>query len=216
MSLRYNIIVLIFISSSISFAQVDLSAGMGIDFSANSSLYDFLNSNHKRGPGNQLFVFDSNIEFYFEGTYPVSPDYEAGAEYDYAIYSYNTSYGTQYELSYYMHSITLSGYYVIRGKGYKLKFGGGAGYRYMSLNEKYYNVLDYDYSLNGAGIQFKADGNTALGSSLYANIALILKFDYLGKPKNVELNPNISSAPISKVNFFIISPGIRLGVSYFL
>jgi hypothetical protein len=195
-------------------AQVDVSAGMGINFSSTASLNDYINSiNHI----SQVSSFNSNIEFFGEVGYNYSKSMIIGLDYAFSIYSYTNSNSDigNYEISYNQHSPTVMAYYVLRGNGYKFKFGGGLGLRYVLLKETLQlSTQAKDYSTFGFGILLKAEGNTAISNYVYATIAVTLRLDYPGVPKNNGNSLTYSPSSIQNVNVNAVSGGIRLGLLY--
>lgn len=204
---------LMFLFSSSLFAQIDIAGGMGITFVNNSSLEDYINLYFPSGK--KLNSFNSSVEFFVEGDYTLSENFQMGVEYAYQLFSYNaqTSGGGKYDLSYGHHKPTLLGYYVISGTGYKFKFGGGVGYRIVSVDEQIYSKTTYSGS--GLGLLLRAQGHTALGSNVYVNIGLDLRYDMPGEPSNGDqyIVDNLIS---ENVNLNSLSIGIRVGVSYFI
>jgi hypothetical protein len=207
------ILLLLIIALKIN-AQIDFSGGMGINFSSATSLNDYINA---LNPTNRLSTFNSNIEFYGEIGYNYSAKMIIGLDYSYSINSYtNDYYGIgKYEIKYNQHSPTLMAYYVMKGEGYKFKFGGGLGLRYLLLNQTLpQSNVPSDYSTTGFGILLKAEGNTAIGKNVFATIAFTLKLDYPGIPKNNGESLSLSTGDMNNVNVNSISGGIRLGILY--
>ena len=138
-----------------------------------------------------------------------------GLEVAYLINSHNYSYilGV-YKLSYQILMPTVVNYYVISGKGYTFKFGGGVGLRFVSADQQLPATPSViNYSSTGFGFLLKADGNTLLSGNLYANIGVDLRYDFNGEPKSSSgyLYNNVYK---KNVNFNALSAGIRLGLSY--
>ena len=188
--------------------------GMGINFSSTASLNDYINA---LNPTNRISTFNSNIEFYGEVGYNYSNNMIFGLDYSYSIYSYNNDYYGigKYEIAYNLHSPTLMAYYVLKGEGYKFKFGGGLGIRYLLFKQTLpQSNVPSDYSTTGFGILLKAEGNTALGKNVFATIAVTLKLDYPGVPKNGGKPLSFNDANIQEVDVNSISGGIRLGLLY--
>ncbi|MFC2133512.1 hypothetical protein ACFLTH_02745 [Bacteroidota bacterium] len=199
--------------SSSLFAQFDISGGMGISFVNNSSLTDYLNIYFPSS--SELGSFNSSVEFFIEGDYTLSEDFQLGVEYAYQIFSHNTQTGNSgtYDLSYGHHKPSIVGYYVVSGAGYKFKFGGGVGYRIISLDEQIFATTNY--SASGLGFLLRAQGNTLLSGDLYVNVGLDLRYDLPGEPKNG--NQYIVDNTINEnINVNSLSVGIRVGVSYFI
>ncbi|OGU58803.1 MAG: hypothetical protein A2V66_01705 [Ignavibacteria bacterium RBG_13_36_8] len=205
------LITLLLFSSS-TYAQFDFAGGMGISFVNNSSLRDYLQINFPSG--SKLSTFNSSVEFFIEGDYSVTTSFQLGLEYAYQIYSYTASFsGTYvYDISYGHHKPSVLAYYVISGNGYKFKFGGGAGLRIISLDEKIMNTVNY--STSGFGVLLKAQGHTLLGGNFYANIGVDLRYDLPGEPKNGS-NYIVDNSINQNVNINSLSFGIKLGISYF-
>lgn len=207
------ILVLFILAASNNFAQIDLTAGMGISLLNNSSLTDYINSNFAP-PGEKLADFNTVVNFMGEGTFPINEKFDIGIEYAYSIFSYNTSYGGfgNYDLTYGKHMPTIVAYYVVKGDGYKFKLGGGAGMRVVSLTEKI--TIEESFSTLGAGMLLRAEGHTKLSGNFYASILGSFRYDLPGEPKdgNNMLVDNISK---TNVNLNAISFGLTLGVSYF-
>lgn len=195
-------------------AQVDISGGMGINLTSNASLNDYINSiNHT----SQVSTFNSTIEFFGEVGYNYSKNMIIGLDYTYSIYSYTNDFSDigKYEISYNQHSPTIMAYYVIRGNGYKFKFGGGPGLRYVLLKETLpHSNISSDYSATGFGVLLKAEGNTAISKDVFAVIALTLRLDYPGVPKNNGKSLSYNSSSTQDVNLNAVAGGIRLGILY--
>jgi len=210
---KIKTICCMFFVSSILFAQIDFSAGMGISFVSNPSLQDYINSNFPSS--DNLSSFNSLLDLYVEVDYSVNQKYQVGLEYNYSVFSYTATFGGigQYELNYLHHKPSALVYYVLNGYGYKFKFGGGLGLRMIDLDEKI--GLVNNYNSIGWGLVLKAQGFTALSEDFFANIGLSFRYDFAGKPDrngkmifNNSLNKN--------VNINSLGVGINLGISYFL
>lgn len=207
------LIVLVFATSA--FSQVDVSAGMGINFTNAPKLNDYINFNVANS-SEQIGSFNANVEFFAEADMNAGSNYQAGIGYGYTIYSYNSSQSklAKYDLYINTHAPTLFAYYVIPGEGYKFRLGGGIGYRYALLQEKFSN-FDIKYKAQGVGLMLKADGNTSLGGDLYALIGFVLKWDLPGKPEHSTELPSGFKTNIEEVSLNSFSAGVRLGLSYF-
>lgn len=214
---KLSLLVFAFLFSVSISAQVDVSAGMGINFFNSSSLNDYININF--APGNdQLATFNTQIGFFGEGDYSISPNMQLGVEYVYSIYSYNTSYGGigTYDLSVNIHNPSILAYYVINGEGFKFKFGGGAGLRLASVDEQKPSTVEkINYTSTGFGILLKAVGNTLLGGNVYAYIAADARYDLGGEPESNGQKMEILNLK-ENLNLNSLSVGIKLGVSIFL
>jgi hypothetical protein len=198
------------------YAQFEVSGGMGISFLNSPSFRDYLNVSYIPS-GEQLSSFNSAVEFFGEVDYSISQDFQLGIEYAYQIYSFsiNSSKAGFYEVSYQHHKPTLVAYYVIPGEGYKFKFGGGIGFRYLTLDEQVSNSPQpVNYTTSGLGFLLKIQGHTKLSGNLYANIGADMRYDMPGEPESS--GKKIFDNSINEnVNLNSLSFGVKLGVSYF-
>ena len=206
---------LFFISTNL-FAQVELTGGMGIGFVNNSSIEDYVNVNFAQN-GNNLKTFNSAIEIFVEGDYYVAESFQLGVEYDMLYFSYTDiqAGSGNYELSYNHYKPSVVAYYVFNGPGYNFKFGGGAGPRFVTLEEKLLFVRNrIVYKSTGFGALLKGQGNTLLGGNFYANIAVDMRYDISGEP---EANGKklYNNGLQENVNVNSLTFGLKLGVSYF-
>jgi len=201
------------IISGLSFAQKqnEVRASMGIDFVSIPSLKDYID----QLPYEQLADFNAAINF--SGSYGrmLSESYQLQLEVGYFLYSFNSSgIDGQYDLTYTLIMPSVLNYYVINGKGYNFKFGGGAGIRFLSMDESLPGTgSTVNYSSTGFGLILRAEGNTAIAENVYAHIATDVRYDLNGEPKNND--KNLYNIVLKEnVNFSSLSFGIRLGISY--
>lgn len=197
------------IISGLSFAQNqnEVRASMGIDFVSVPDLKDYLERNYT----DVLSDFSSAVNF--SGSYGrmIGETSQLELELGYLLNSYNeSSIGGNYDLTYSLFMPSLLYNYVLDGKGYNFKFGGGAGLRLLSITEKLpADPNDYDYSSLGLGFILRVVGNTALSQNVFAHIGADVRYDVIGKPEDTTETNSLSS-----VNFSSLSFGIRLGISY--
>ncbi len=196
-------------------AQWDFEIAMGLDFKSTPSYRDYINSNFSQY-GKKLSSFSSAVNFSGEVNYIISKNFQFGGELSYLIDSYNASVGAGgiYEISYTFLRPSIVAYYVVSGNGYKFKFGGGFGPRFIFLTED--NITKIDYSTNGFGLLIKIEGNTLLSDNLYAVIGFDLRFDISGELKDkIYQNKIINFYNGQAVNMTSVSGGIKLGIAYF-
>ncbi len=209
-----KILMLFLIFSSVSiYAQVDLTAGMGIAFVNNSSIKDYINANFPSEK--ELGTFNSAFDLSLEADYEVSENFELGIEYVYNIFAYTTSIlggvGV-YDLSYKHHKPSLLAYYVIPGAGYKFKFGGGVGYRVVDLDEKIFQTINYTAS--GIGFLLRAQGLTTLGGNFYANLGGSFRYDLPGEVSTGNSSQSGNSLEQFNVNVDSVVFSVNIGVTY--
>lgn len=213
---QITFISLILLMSAVSYSQVQVRGSMGVDFVSTPSLYDYINQNFASS-NNQIGSFNAAVIFSGEADYDLSTNYEIGLDLGYRLYSYNTqnTIGT-YDLTYHNLMPTLVSYYLINGEGYQFKFGGGAGIRFLSVDESIPGTgTTQTYSSTGFGILLRAAGNTRLSNDFYINIGLDARYDFNGEPSNGG-KTLFNYASKSNVNFNSLSLGLSLGLTYFL
>jgi hypothetical protein len=211
----FAIIILLF-QISISAQQNQLRASMGIDFINTPSLIDYINQSNFASDGSQLPTFNTAVNFSGEYGKLLNDNFQLSVELAYLIYSYNASnINGRYDISYDLIMPSLMTFYVVSGKGYDFKFGGGAGIRFLSVDETLpASARSDNYTSTGFGAIIRAEGNTLLGGNVYANVITDIRYDINGEPKGNlgNLRNNVLN---ENVNFNSLSVGIKLGVSYF-
>lgn len=184
--------------SSFSFAQFDISAGMGISL---FSAPEFENYIDGTSFSDAVGSFNTSADFFGEIGYNLNEKYQIAFEYNFNIYSVNS---TILDVELDQHKPSIIGYYMIQGQGYKFKFGGGFGIRSSNYHEK---INSYGYTetftTTGFGFLGKAQGDTMLGDNFYAVIAGDIRYDVPGKIKD-------------RFTLSTFSVGLKLGVAYYL
>jgi len=172
--------LVILLMNSITFAQFDISAGMGLNFFSAPDLQNYINSNYSST--GEMSSFNTSADFFGEVGYNINESYQISIDYTYNIYSFNSNFVSGiYDLQLTQHKPSLIGYYVIGGVGYKIKIGGGAGLRIAKADEKLPGLTQVgEYSKTGFGFLLKAQGDTKLGGNLYALIAGEIRYEVLG------------------------------------
>ena len=207
--------ILFMIFSEFSLAQIELKGTMGINFLSFPSVQDYINENY--APSDALLgTFNSAVIFTGEvGTF-VNKSFKLSVEIPYQIYSYTENIGPgQYELTYNSLLPSVMAYYVLLGNGYNIKFGGGAGVRFVSVTEsKKWQGTEDSFSSVGFGGLIRAEANTALAENVYANLGFDLRYDINGEPENSNGNTLVNNVKGENVNFDTFSLGVKLGISY--
>jgi len=210
---KITISLFVIVVSVFSFAQTpnEVRASMGIDFVSIPSLKDYIDQLQYE----QLPDFNSAVNFSASYGRMISESYQLQAEVGYLLYSF-TSGGIdgQYDLTYSLIMPSILNYYVLYGKGYNFKFGGGVGPRFLSVDESLPGTGSTEnYSSVGYGFILRAEGNTAIAENVFAYIATDVRYDVNGEPaNNGQKLYNIVYK--ENVNFNSLSFGIRLGISY--
>ena len=199
-------LVICFITfTSISMAQFDVSAGMGLNFFSSPDLRDYINSNF--ASADEMSSFNTSADFFGEVGYNLNDKYQIAVEYTLNLYSFNSTFATsRYDIQIGQHKPSLIGYYMSVGKGYKFKFGAGIGLRSASVDEELYGTVT-NYTTSGVGILLKAQGDTRLGGNFYALIAGKMSYDMPGE-----------ITTLTNGNFDLSSFGValKLGIAYYL
>ncbi len=195
------IIVSYFIINSTLFSQIEVGGGMGLSFFTAPDFENYVNALS----GSQFVnSFNTSADFFVEVGYNVNEKYQIALEYDFNIYSINTIV-VDIELDH--HKPTLIGYYYLAGEGYKLKFGGGIGFRYSNAQERINSYGSKEnYSTSGIGFLLKLQGDTRLSGNLYALIAGDIRYDIPGEI-------NTLNGGVFNLNSF--SVGLKLGTVYY-
>ncbi len=205
---------LFFVSFNFANAQIDVSAGMGLNYFAPPSFRDYVNTNY--AVGNELSSFQSSVIFIGEADYTLKKNLQMGVEYALNIFSYNNGLSLgYYNVSVNFHKPSFLCYYLISGEGYKFKLGGGVGPRFFSFKEKLPNFSEeknYDTPVGFGGV-LKAKGLTTLGGNLYAVINVEMRYDFNGEPSydGEKIFDKVNNA---YVNLNSLSVGLILGVTY--
>lgn len=210
-------LLFVLLISNFSFSQEanEIRASMGIDFQSIPSVQDYINQSRFSPADNQVGDFSSAVNF--SGAYGrmLSENYQLAAEIGYLIYSYtSTDINGRYDLTFTSIMPSILNYFVVGGKGYNFKFGGGAGIRFITANELLPGrPSKTKHSSTGFGLIIRAEANTLLGGKVYAHIGADIRYDVNGEPKN-DGEPLYNIIIKENVNFNSLSFGIRLGLSY--
>lgn len=210
-------LIIIYYSNIFLLAQQNqLRTNMGIEFINTPSLIDYINQSNFASDGSQLPTFNTAVNFSGEYGRLLSNNFQLSFEFAYLIYSYNASnINGRYDISYDLIMPSVLAFYVLSGSGYSFKFGGGAGIRFLSVDETLpASARSDNYTSTGFGAILRAEGNTLLSGNFFANIITDLRYDFNGEPSgnSGNLRNNILN---ENVNFNSLSVGIKLGVSYF-
>lgn len=200
-----KVLFILFFLPLIIMAQADIRGSMGINFINTPSLRDYINQNYTNG--SEIGSFNSAVNFSAESDYHFPGSFAAGVELAYIFnsFTYNSDFG-QRELDYFFIMPSLTAYYILSGKGYNFKFGGGAGPRFSRVKETF-SYTSAEHSSSGFGLLLKAEGNTLLGGNIYANIGTEMRYDVNG-------NFTVNRPGDNKINLDAFSAGIRLGLTY--
>lgn len=187
-------------------AQWEIRGSLGLNMTAMSDVRDYVNE-FARAAGEDVKTFNASVEFGCELGYQINEHYQIGLEvgYEYNSFSY-PGLVSQYELTYRVLMPSIIGYYILPGKGYKIKFGAGIGPRLVATSEKIYTIDPGDNTSFGFGALLKTEAATAIGEASYAYIGGDLRYNINGEPFEDGNGEGIS--------FNALSAGVKLGVMF--
>ncbi|MGE5436721.1 MAG: hypothetical protein ACM3O3_05795 [Syntrophothermus sp.] len=194
-----------------AYSQVEVKAGMGINYLSMPSLYDYINT-YYASSSDQVPTFSSAINGFIEVNYPLQKNFYIGLEGVYSFSSFTYFNIGRMEMQYDIIKASAMAYYVISGTGYDFKLGGGVGPRFTTAKETF-TVESFDYNSVGFGFLLKTEGNTLLSGNLYANINASLGYDFLGTPKSGD-RYIYNDVANENVNLNNLSLGVGLGLTY--
>ncbi len=196
----------------------EISGGMGISLHSTPSLADYINATARPRQEQLLDEFSSAVEFFITPELQVSEEWSLGLEYSLLLKSYmldDPSGFSRTEFSYQVHMPTLLLHYLVIGEGYKVKFGGGAGYHIAKFNQSFlsYGTGD-DFTAQSIGVKLEAVGNTKFDETFYGSIGVDLRWDFLGALRKSDGSEafNRATGATAKMSFF--SAGLKFGVTF--
>jgi hypothetical protein len=191
-------------------SKFDISAGMGLKVISASDIVNYINSFVPTERENDVTIAP---EFYICPEYQIMDELSLKLDYSYIIKSYNKEvpYG-QMSLTYAIHSPSLVLHYLLKGEGYVVKIGGGVGYHFGNLSQKFITSLESNYHTNGIGIKIDLAGHTMMGKNLFAAIGANLQADFMGEFKD----SNGKTIPVKqKITLGFIGAGLNFGLAYY-
>ncbi len=191
-----------------------LAAGMGINVAADPGMVNYINSFSYST--DRASDFATAVDFFGACEFPVSDEWGAKVEYAYLFKSYNFASNAAgiSNLLYNVTMPTLIAQYVILGKGYFVKLGGGAGYHLGTVtatNAVYGGTSQYH--AKGIGVKLEAVGQTAFDEHLYGYVAGDMRWEFLGTVKDdhgAALQNQGFAASLS-----LFSVGLIFGLTYY-
>ncbi len=191
-----------------------ISAGMGVDEVAATHIVNYVNTTAVAGQTADQFA--TAVDFFGAAEIPLGEEYGLKAEYTYLFKSYTfvSVYGGTNEVFYALQMPSLIGQYVITGEGYFVKFGGGFGYHFGSMEEKRSLYATTSTSkATGPGFVLEAAGQTAFDEHLFGYIGGDLRWEFLGTLKDAQGAAVSSLGQTATLNLF--SAGLKFGLIYY-
>jgi hypothetical protein len=195
---------------------VSINGGLGVTLINASDIVDYINLTYQ--PSSKLDDFSVAAEFFGAGEVRVSDSWGVKLEYSYLLKSYTVpqQFGADYTFSYGIHMPVAMAQYIVAGRGYAFKFGGGAGYHIANFTQEASVFVSDTYTSKGVGIKLEAEGNTEFDEHLYGLISVDARDAIMGEFKS-QGNQKLVIPVTNKnagMNFF--SLGLKFGLVYYL
>ncbi len=196
----------------------NFSFGMGISYSNNTSLVnfvkqDFPNYNPNSTAGN-IKSLDAGVEFFGSSEFQISRLWSVKAEYSYFTKSISLPAGTFYTYSYNAHQPLLNLSYISRSQFIFFKFGAGVGYDFSTFTRSVSN-FDAKYTASGFIIKPEISANAQLSNKVAGYISGFMDFKFTGDLKD-DAGANLLTPSGETVNLNSQGLGLRLGLSIYI
>lgn len=191
-----------------------VSAGMGVSFTNTSSFNNYLKDEIPFTNKDSIKDFSVGIEFFGGLEMQFNKRFSLKLDYSYFFKSLTYySYGLTFDYFYLIHQPYIMVYYIVPGKNYEFKFGGGAGYLYSILTKTDAEGADQKYTSSGLGLK----GEVVFAANLSQRMRSYLSGFILGTVSSNLKDANNSplTSPLSHNQITLNSFGIgaRLGFS---
>lgn len=190
------------------------SAGMGISYGNNPDLisyigYELPNYNNL-SESRKLSDYGTGLGFFAAAEKQIAKNFSAKLDYLYLIKSNNLTEYPDYDYTTYSHSFLVTGYYLIPGDYFFLKFGAGAGPVFYSFNEKIFRT-EKSYKSTGAEIKLDAILNIQIAKSVATYFGVFAYKNFSPTLEDSDGNKllNRTGAEVSPVSQGV---GLRLGI----
>jgi len=196
------------------------AAGMRLSYGNNKSLLDYIRfelPDYYIIPEEQKIPdFNVGYEFFGEAEYQLTKHFSLKADYSYSIKSLNSTAPqfSNYDFSVYTHNILLTGYYIIPGKYYYLKLGGGTGLAISELRKQTFGLIE-EYNSTGINVKLESVLNTQISNSIAAYIGVFLSNSINATLKNGNGEKVISRSG-EEINLNSFNIGLGLGLEIFI
>lgn len=197
---------------------IAISAGLGVSANSSPSIVDYINAIAQPPVEQRVDEFSASTEFFVAPEMQVSDEWSVALDYAYYLksYSFDSRSGMgRLEFTHQVHMPVVVMHYLIPGKGFWLKAGGGAGYHVGSFTESFLGYGQQSTTrAHGVGIKIEAIGNTAFDESFYGSIGVDLRWVFGGSFKTASGQTKSYLQYTPHMSFF--SVGLKLGVMFLL
>jgi hypothetical protein len=203
-------------SSGGSGRAIGVGGGLGVTLVHAADIVDYINLQYQ--PSSKIQEFSTASEFFGAGEIRLSGSWGVKLEYSYLLKSYSVPepYGPDYSFSYAIHMPVVMAQYLMTGRGFAFKLGGGAGYHIAKFSEDASVLVSDSYTSRGVGIKLEAEGNTEFDDHLFGLIAVDVRDDLMGDFRDA--NNKTMMIPVlnrpATMDFFSI--GVKFGLIYYL
>lgn len=212
----YCVIILSCCFSSNIFGQknLNISAGMGLNYYLMENLNDYLSYNW--GFNNRKDDFNGAVDFFGSIGFDLSQNYSIDLDLSYSINSFNKAIGAgTYEFAYSLLMPALVIIHHLMQNGYRISIGAGGGYYFANVSERIPSSFSLgDFSSGGFGLIAKVDGISAISTSLFILINLNARYTSLSDVSNDAQSLVINKTNKENLNLSFTSFGLRLGMRY--
>ncbi len=195
--------------------RIGLGGGMVVCTIDAKNLTDYMNS--YSASSQTITSWNIAGEFWVAPEFHLSADISLKIEYAYLLNSHKIDdpYSTgQLDFSYGVHMPSVIVQYMYIGRGYFLKFGGGVGYYFAVLDQKFPSYLGSSRSsASGIGLKLDASGQTPLSENVFLILGTGMRFSFIGKFHGGIFDVPPGSSRSVSMNF--ISLGVTLGFIYY-
>jgi hypothetical protein len=203
-------------SSGGSLRTLGVGGGLGVTLIDAADVVDYINLQYQ--PTSKLQDFTPASEFFGSGEIRISESWGVKLEYSYLLKSYSVPqpFGADYSFSYGVHMPLLMAQYLVSGRGYAFKFGGGAGYHVAKFSEDASVLVSDSFTSKGVGLKIEAEGNTEFDDHLFGLITVDVRDDLMGEfrnSKDAAMMIPVLNKPAT-MDFF--SLGVKFGLIYYL
>lgn len=191
--------------------SIEISGGMGISAFSAPSIVDYVNYVAQPVYAQRLSEFTTVTEFFASAEGRIAEEWGAGIEYGYVVKSYSVEgAGTTSQFNYSFHAPGLAVHYLMEGRGYELKVGGGLSYVVATFSQALYgNPSFQDFRANGASVNVDAIGNTMFDDHFFGTIAVDMRWVTGGAFKSGQQEARLGSTAAHLGAFMA---GVKFGI----